>query len=121
MRKKGRWGMGEFKGYKGPYTLGSIQVNNRNAIGQNIDANNNGIESFATFWLWNRIPCEMEQATMGVMMAGPELLEALQELLGHAPSLEDLGDGAYDTSFRASIEQAHKAINKALTTPQTGV
>jgi len=110
--------MEKFKGYKGPYTLGSIQVNASNAIGQNIDAVQNGVESFATFWLWDRKPDERELATMNVMLSGPELLEALIDLKKsiddyfiHAKSIDK------ERKLFAKLSLSGYAINKSLGTP----
>lgn len=97
--------MEKFKGYKAPYSLGSKQVNQHNATGQNIDAINNGCESFATFWLWNNEPNEKELATINVMLSGPELLQALQNLIDAVEEME---------STDQYISEAKQAVTKAL-------
>jgi len=57
-----------------------------------------------------------ELANAKLIAAAPELLEALQLLLSHAPSIEDLGGKktAFSNSFGEAIGKAESALNKAL-------
>ncbi|HXP51598.1 MAG TPA: hypothetical protein VN922_16695 [Bacteroidia bacterium] len=103
----------EFKGTKGPW-IAQEHPNNKIPIvvGPKKDNGKKDIICLSPIMA----EAEISMTNMKLIAAAPELLEALIELLSHAPSVEDLGgdESAFTNSFGVAIAKAQQAINTAL-------